>query len=655
MSTTLSEEPLVNESKGFRHEDYTYGYEPFRFLLPPENNDYGLEWPDGTLQITKEYHGYFVGGIGTARKFDHLINIIRLKWPDGQDGRQRVENCIELCNYGIINTAAMRVLWNCCYEKDLGVAGSASSGKTRPIAAYIIADWESAPNQTLTFVATTSLQASEDRIYGAIVQLHKSALFSHGTLLDYKKCVVFGGVEQDDASDREYNNAIKAMAIENGLEGKKAVDTTRGRKNKRVRLVIDELPEMGSFVINARVNLASNINFQFIGIGNPSRHDDPHGELCKPDHPDGYASVNPNTPEWKTRTGKCIFLNGAWSPNFLVNESEPVPYPYLTNRSSLADMLNLCYGNADSIDYMRNAIGFWPSSTAQQTVLTRSLIEAYNADKPADWLGSPKKNLVGLDLGFTIGGDKCVAHFGAVGQERSGRKVLGVGESIVIQATEGEAFENSIAHQFVDLCIKREVEPDGVGIDIQNDGGKIATAIIAYWSSDKELEKNGLVNSKAHQLRAISSGGKPTERIVSELDPVQCLQRFDRRVTEYWMAVRLAVLNQVIKGIIPSAKYVSDLCSRTYEKRKGEKLVIETKQEYKDHNQGRSPDDGDAFTYLVEMARYHGLEFISEQAYRRRVAEHTRRRALAANHILPGISASQRGTYGSGSFGEADC
>lgn len=643
--------------KVFRHEDFTYGYKPHHFTTPPQEDDYGLNWPSGTAQITKEYVGYYRGGIGGRRKFDHLINIIRLKWPDGEDGRPRVENCIEFCKYGILNTSCLRVLWACCYEKDLAVAGSASSGKTRPIAAYVIADWESAPNQTLTFVATTSLQASEDRIYGAITQLYNSALFKFGTLLDYKKCIVFGGISQDDASDREYNNAIKAMAIEQGLEGRKAIETTRGRKNKRVRFIIDELPEMGAYVIQARVNLASNLGqgreFQFIGIGNPAKMDDAHGELCRPDHVDGYGSVNKNVPEWKTRTGKCIFLSGEWSPNFLVNENEKDPFPYLTSRTSLAAMLELCYGNPESIEFMRNAVGFWPSSTAEQTVLSRSVIEAYGAHNRVPWLSPERKVLCGLDLGFTVGGDECVGQFGELGQEMSGRKILQPLETRVYQASQGEVFEDSIAKQVVDDCIRLGVEPNGLGLDIQNDGGKIAKAIIKYWLDDPELKRKHRTNHRAFELVAISSGGKPTERLVSDIDPSPCSKRYDRRVTEYWMATRLAVLSQVVRGMDLLSRYVQDLCSRQYEKRKGEKLVLETKKEYKERTRGFSPDHGDSWVYLIEMARQHGLEFISESSYGRRVQDQLRRRALAVRPIL---SIAQVGSYaGDGGFGEADC
>lgn len=636
----------------FRHEDYHYGYTPAHFLVPVnENEDYGMKWPEGTQQYTKELHGYYVGGIGGRRKFDHLINAIRLRWPSGDDGVEKCDHPIDFCKMGVINTSLLRVLWACCYEKDLGIAGSASSGKTRPVAAYVLVDWDCAPNETLTFICTTSLGASEDRIYGAIVQLFNAGRYGgHGTLLDYKKCIVFGGVDPDDASDREYNNAIKAIAIEEGLEGKKAISITRGRKNKRVRLIIDELPEMGAFVIQARVNLVFNINFQFIGIGNPAKFDDPHGELCRPDHPDGFKSVSRDTPEWKTRTGKCIFVNGLWSPNFLVDENSPDPFPYLTSRRSLADALTLCYGNEESLEYIRNAVGFWPSSAAEHTVLTKAVIEAYDGDKKPEWLGTALKKLVGFDTGFTVGGDECVAVFGKKGQDTSGRQILNPYKVSVYQATEGEVFEKSIARQFVNDCIKEDVEPDGVGMDISNDGGKIAKAIIEYWQEDEELKKKGENRRDVYRLVAISSGGKPTERLVSDLDPVACHVRYDRRVTEYWMSVRQAVMSRVIKGIDLGSKYVKDFCTRQYEKRKGEKIYLETKPEMKERVRGESPDHGDGFSYLVEMARRHGLEFISETAYRRRVDDLLRRKLQAQ---LPQVlQPTQIGTYSSNDWGE---
>ena len=624
-----------------------YGYTVNDFMILPRDDDYGYDWPDGTFQLTKELFGYLNGGIGGKTKFQHLINAIRLQWPDK----------VEFISRGILNTNLMRVLHECCYNKDLAIAGAASAGKTFPVAAYLLLDWMAAPNFTLTFVCTTSLQASDDRIWGTIVSLYKDGAVKYGTLIDYKKAIVFGGVEEATASDREYRCAIKALAIETGLEGQKAIDTTRGRKNRRVRLWFDELPEMGTYVTKARVNLASNVNLQCGGIGNPNKQTDAHGEFCKPDHPEGYDSINENTPEWKTRTGKCIFLSGKWSPNFLVDESEPIPFDYITNWRMMADMAVFCYGNKDSVEYRRNAIGFWPSSKNEQTVLTSSLIKAYGANGDVKYSDGIRKRVVGLDLGFSAGGDECVGQFGEVGAEFSGRKIATPIETRAYLPIEGEVFEHSIARQFVDDCIRLNVAPDGVGLDISADGGKIANAIIKYWMDDPKLKLEGKTNSNAFDIVAISSMGKATERIVSDVDRVKATQRYDRRVTEYWFNVRTGVLSGVLKKIDLESKYVSQLCSRQYWKNK-DKLYLETKEDMKDRlggGEGHSPDYADAYVYFVEMSMRHGLEFVTDARWAERMNYRKLEEARKRNAHVVTLVTEKIGTYESDSWGEKDC
>ena len=624
-----------------------YGYTVDDFLVYPRDDDYGYDWPDGTFQLTKELYGYLVGGIGGKSKFDHLINAIRLQWPDK----------VEFISHGILNTNLMRVLHECCYEKDLAIAGAASAGKTFPVAAYLLIDWMSAPSITLTFVCTTSLQASDDRIWGTIVSLYKDAIVKYGTLIDYKKAIVFGGVEEASASDREYKCAIKALAIETGLEGQKAIDTTRGRKNRRVRLWFDELPEMGTYVTKARVNLASNPVLQCGGIGNPNKQTDAHGEFCKPNTTDGYESVDENTPEWKTRTGKCVFLSGRWSPNFLVDENAPVPFDYITNRRMMEDMKVFCYGNTDSVEYRRNAIGFWPSSKNEQTVLTSFLIKAYGANSDVKYMDNNRRRIAGLDLGFSAGGDECVGQFGELGNEMSGRRIVIPIETKSYLSIEGEIFEQSIARQFVDDCIRLNVEPNAVGLDISADGGKVAQAIIKYWLDDPKLKSEGKTNSNAYDIVAISSMGKASERIVSDIDRVQANIRYDRRVTEYWFNVRTGVLSGVLKKMDLESKYVAQLCSRQYWKNK-DKIYLETKDDMKTRlggGEGHSPDYADAYVYMIEMALKHGLEFVTDTRWNERINRRKLDDARKRHGSTFSFVADKIGTYSSDSWGEKDC
>jgi hypothetical protein len=578
-----------------------YGWTASQLAAPVKEDNYGMDFPRGVTQYFKEAAGYRMGGFAGHDKFFHLINMIKLDLPD-----------FEFVSRGYINNGAMRVLKACCDHNDLGIAGAASTGKTYPVGAYIIQDWKSAPDRTLSFVCTTSLAASEDRIWGAIVKMFQSSVHKIGVYIPHKYVISYNKLS-DSAADRDYNAAIKALAIEQGREGKKAIDTLRGRKQHNVRLVYDELPEMEKYVTQGAINLESNsvseelnaFGLQVIGIGNPNLQTDAHGDMCQPADPLGYKSISKDTKEWKTRTGVAIFLNGEWSPNFEAPVDEPPPFPRLTNRRSLAGMLKRCHGNPMALDYWRNAIGFWPGVEVVKTVLTSDIVIAKKANEGCRWGIIKRKVVCGFDTGFTHGGDKCIAVFSEIGPDENGRMVVSfIKESIYI-AEAGTIFEDAIAKQVVDDCIKMGVAPDCFGMDISSDGGKMITAIIRYWITK---------NDKAVNVQPLSSMEAPSERIVSNVDKRTCREAFDRRVTEYWMMTREAVLCEIVKNfpLVTESGGLSDIAdqlfTRTFEIR-GKKASLETKDDYKERTSKNSPDNADAFVYMIEMARRHGLVF----------------------------------------------
>lgn len=583
-----------------------YGWDAKRLEDPVPDNDYGKRWPKGMPQYFKEAYGYRQGGIGGISKFDHMVNMIKLDLPNFQFAAK-----------GYINSNALRVIKACCEHQDLGIAGAASTGKTYPVGAWVLQDWKSAPDTTLAFVCTTDLAASEDRIWGAIIKMWQNSVHKVGTYVPHKHVIAWGNFSES-ASDRDFNSAIKAVAIPKGGEGAKAIATFRGRKQHNVTLVFDELPEMETYVSKGAINLESNTPDENInafglrvrGIGNPNDENDAHGQMCRPDHPMGYKSVNPRTAEWKTKTGWCIFLNGEWSPNFEAPPSESIPFPRLTNRKALSAMLVRCHGNKDSLEYWRNAIGFWPNSSVLKTILTEDLIISRECHEGSSvktlWLPSKRKNVCGLDIGFTAGGDACVANFLEVGKNNKGRTICSWLAMRTYHAEKDGVFEEIIAKQVVDDCIEFNVSPDSLGLDISGDGGKMLAAIIRYWIT---------INTAAVNVFPISSMGKPSERIVSNVDMRKCIDACDRRVTEYWMMAREGVLCEVVRNIplVNETKdgqhpIVEQLCSRIYSI-KGKKFSIETKDDYKLRTAKSSPDHGDSFVYGIEMARRHGLIF----------------------------------------------
>lgn len=631
---------LVNE----RIVSY-FGYTMEFFENPVPEEDYdlpnGIQWPANTSQYHKELYAYKQGGMNGHDKAYHMINAIRLDLPNFEF----ISQPTDLGNR-YLNTETIRVIIACCLHKDLSVAGAASSGKTFPIAAFILEDWKSAPHATLSFVCTTSMAASEDRIWGAIVKCFQRSKHKVGTYIPHKSMIVWGKFT-DDAQDREYNAAIKALAIPKGKEGQNAIDTTRGRKQTFIRLVFDELPEMDLYVTKAAVNLEANEELVMICIGNPSNPLDAHGQMCQPDHPLGFKSISKDIPEWKTRTGWCIFLNGEWSPNFQALVNESVPFRYLTSAEKLARMLVRCHGNKESLEYYRNAIGFWPGEGVSTTILTLELIQKNNCEKEIKWRATKRKRIAGFDTSFTTGGDLCVVQFGELGEDMSNRmRVEHIKEKVYMVPAFG-VFEDELAKLVVDDLIEMGVEPDCFGMDISSDGGKVMRSIIRYWLEVKN-------EKRAAQVVPLSSLERPSERMVSNVDLRKCCDAYDRRVTEYWMTIREAVLCQVIGGMKIMDKMsneisplIRQLCTRTYGI-KGKKVSIEPKDEMKERTLGVSPDHADAFAYMIEMARRHGLVLRTPSEEDEEDERREERREVSLNQQ------SGYGSYSSDDWGEDD-
>jgi len=568
---------------------------------------YGISFPENMDDLAIELYCYAItrGNYGKTyciknnidisefkllSPYEHFLKAVRLQWPTE----------VVLESRGYTNTQILRTLEELCMNDDTVLAGAASMGKSYPVGLWVYLDWCSAPHCTSSWVATTTLGASEDRIWGIISKLYKSAAQKYGNLIDYRHMIVWGGGTGDE--EKDYRNAIKALAFQSGNEGQKAIDTTRGRKNDRIRLALDELPEMEMGSLTARVNLSSNNDAVFIGIGNPSAGDNPHTRWCMPKGYSNFDSVNPDLMKWDTETGVCLFYNGCKSPNFDAPPNEPPPFPFLMDRKKQAEMLKQCYGDENAIDYVRNAIGWWPKSGFVQTILTADLIRnADTLDEPL-WDSEGMIKIAGFDTAFTAGGDRCVLTIAKLGYVRGTKtKVMYVCDQHVIQlsAREADEFEVQLAKEVVNYCRTAGVLPNKFGMDVSGDGGRVGQAIIREWL---KYDSNG------HSIALISSMGKPTDRIAADVDKRPCNEVYDRLISEYWYSAYHGFKSRVIYGVDASNDLSRELCLRRY-KTKNKKISVETKDDYKSRT-GFSPDLSDSFLYALEMSRRNGLVFI---------------------------------------------
>jgi len=588
-------------------------------LDTPKDTTYGIPYFESSPQFIRELMAY-VYTRGEFGRRERIKRGIRIEDTDLKNPTQHMINCFNLIygndvllqSQGIPNNYALDIIDLFCNENDWGIAGCASSGKTFSVAACIVIDWLCAPNVTSTYVASTSLDASEDRLWGKVCTLYRIAMrniqaqykgATIGNLVEYRRMIVFESIDTKD-TERDYTNAIKALAFPKGGEGKRAVENTRGRKNARMRLFLDELAEMDLYALDTRVNLGANPDFIFGGMANPAATaNNPHTELCQPDDPMEWESVTRYTKKWRTRTGVALHLSGEDSPNFKLPDAEIPPFDRFLTIQGEANTLKRCYGNKNALEYWRNVYGWWPDSSVELTIFSKAFIQGCNLNYEPIWSGRTKV-VCGFDPAFTAGGDRCAATFCRMGQNDTGRSIgfyLGTRE---YSSSVGDVFEESIAIQLVKDCIEYGVHPRDFGLDISGDGGKMMRAIIIEWSK---------YHPEAMFLFPISSMGMPTDRKISNLDQRTCKEAYDRLVTEYWFAVHTAMSTRSLVGIDVDKHgiMINELCSRLYT-HKGRKVAVEKKLDMK-HRLKKSPDLADSFTYAVQMLRKAGLEFNFEE------------------------------------------
>lgn len=583
-----------------------------------------MEWPEGTHEAAIELYGFREGhaqGGEFLSKVEHGKNACRIIWPqyptditlpDEEYYRER-----GLAGLTIHNNFFDEAFEGLCAADELGLTGCASSGKSFTASMYVLLKFYSNPRFTMVMLSTTSGDALQARIWGEIKKLHNEAQFKTGEILDYIKMLIFDVslaiTDKKDASLRDRRNGLMGIAIPNDSTGQGALMTIAGRKQENVIWVIDEMTYMPENILDPCSNLVHNPSFQLIVLGNANKQSDPHGRFCEPatGWPEEFTERS-----WKTKSGGlCVHLDGFRSPNLFpghekIDEIKKLPFPSLINHISINRSATV-EGQGDieqgkkSAKFWMMARGIWLPSSLDATVLSPSIVKASGADKDIRWGYGPRKRVAGADPSFTIGGDNFYLQLGTMGNEEgTGQMVLVPDAEPILITPElgaGDDLYTQLAAKVVRILLANNVEPECFGLDASHDGGIMAQAIIRIWG-----------NSGIH---LISSLGTASERMVSDQDMVVAKERYDRAVTEYWFAVRTAVQLGRIKGFNPVSAYSRDLFERKYEFRPGGKVAVETKKDMKERIR-RSPDGGDAFCYLMEIARRNGLpmERIATQA-----------------------------------------
>jgi hypothetical protein len=572
--------------------------------MPETKPMYGTNWPGDATPLEIEMACIRRGGkwdsksgakcgLGLSHHFHRMRKII---WPelDDEDCGQRWH---KLCRDII------------CAHPIVCLMGPASVAKTHEAAWWVLCDWLCFPNDTCFLVSSTDMRGLRLRVWGEIASLWERAVERFpdlpGHMIDSKLAITAESVldadgELNDRTARDFRSAIIGIPT---IQGGKFVGIGKflGIKQKRVRLVGDELAQMGSSFLAGLSNLSKNPDFKAILIGNPNDPLDCLGRAAEPK--DGWDThMEPEKTEvWDTRfmDGKCINLIGTDSPNNDFPEDKKPRFPYLIHKRKIEE--TAAFFGRDSYEFYSQSVGCMKIATLSRRILTRRMCEDNEALLPScDWEGSPRTKIAGLDAAY--GGDRTVFISAEFGKAVDGKVRLLLHPPALVPISPKSPLE---PEDQIAAFIKRECE--GLGIppgNVAHDStgrGSLGTALARAWSAECNPVEFGGVPTK----RPVSLDHYVMDRTTNTRRLLRCDEFYTHKIGELWFSVRYTVEAGQLRGL--TTETMDEGCRREWRLEKNDKRSVETKAEMK-IRLGRSPDLMDAVAIVVEMARRRGFQ-----------------------------------------------
>lgn len=519
----------------------------------------------------------------------HFLEFQKLAWPE--DDRHRWSDM---------------VLDVCLSNKVIGILGPGDSGKTYPVAKYILTDYFTHAETTLTIVCTTEERGSEQRIFGAIKELLVKAkvLFPWlpGKILDSENAITTDDLKKDKS--RSMKKGILWVPCPKRSTNYSAVAAFVGFKQKRMRLVADEAQFLGAAFLDALPNYFGKEDVQAFIMGNPVDPMDCLGRACEPLNGWETHPESTKTTTWPTRwqNGICLNLVGTDSPNFDRPESERDRYPYMCGWKKMR-FIEHSFGR-DSISWYSQMMGIMRSGLAGSRVLTMQLCENNEAFSHPQWKSTGQKRIYFLDAAYSgAGGDRCVGGHLDFGECVDGvvRILVGKMETIPVNMKSITTPEDQIAEHIFGRC--NDLSIVGTNIFYDDTGrGSLGAAF---------ARKFGFVVPVS-----VPFGGKPSRRPVrhdlkkvdigtGRVRMVRCDEYYSKFVTELWFSARYVVECDQMRGL--PRDVAREGCMRAFTMVAGNKIEVERKELTKERL-GQSPDLFDALVTGIEGARQRGFQ-----------------------------------------------
>jgi hypothetical protein len=383
-----------------------------------------------------------------------------------------------------------------------------------------------------------------------------------------------------------------------------------GIKNKRLRMLGDEMQFLPRSCVDAISNLNKNPDFKGVFSGNPKDVTDALGAICEPAAHlggwDGGIDQSGVSKSWETRFphGCCIQFVGTDSPNLGGN----LGIPLITQAQIDED---IAFYGQDSLQFSMMDLGRMPRGAASRRVITRQMCLKFLAMEEPVWDDEKRLKIGFLDAAYRgVGGDRCVFGELEMGMEhkpadagelasavvsqkpvkREGTQLLALINTMVVpvRVDLNEQPEDQIAMFVKSHCETRGILPENFFFD-STGRGSLMNSFGRLWSPN---------------VVGIEFGGNPTEnRKVSYQLDIQCKEYYFNFVSELWFNVAYTIQSGQFRGLTEDV--MAEGCMREWGWA-SKKIQVEPKEKMK-LKSGRSPDLFDALVCGVEGARRRGF------------------------------------------------
>ena len=536
------------------------------------------------------------GGLGKAT---HYRNVVSTIWPTYSWHKWAELRAQAFCKVNIEEDVQTG---NRFVRSVTGLAGGTDSGKSYDMAAMALVNWFVDPLNTMVIVVSTSKIDAKQRIWSALVKMYREAHavgIAAGRLIESMDIIKLSD-EEGKAIDPNVgvSDASSIMLLAAGDEYKDdAQKRLQGKKNRRIVLIIDELQDCSSSVINEAIwGFKGAQELHIVGAGNPSSIFDPHGKFCEPIK--GWMSVDEETPNWKIKVagieGLALrFDSEKDNPNQQsFDKGKGLRYPFLPKPNDVA-VAKKELGELNP-QYWRKFRGFWPPADADDcTVVSDILLARHGAlDKPI-WDGTPK-DIAGIDPSYTEGGDRFVFTHMKWGKLISGKWAIALEKQYVLNRRAGsqEDFQYEMIQQIHDLSIKLGIPNQWMGVDASAGG--------MFWSiGERELLRGWHAVSFAGAASDLPVSAQYAMRNEATGKPQVGKELFHNMSSELCFVSRYFLECEQLKGITPDLAW--EMTQRKYVRRT-RKIIIESKTDMKKRI-GKSPDLFDSFSVGLFVAR----------------------------------------------------